>query len=67
MNTTERLQIVESGTMSILPTGSLKFEEGVLYQEVLLFMHKPTPEKDLGMYREWVAVPEEFTNAIKAS
>lgn len=64
--TTEELQFVENGVKSILPTGRLKIEDGQLSQEIMLFIHKTTPEKEAGLYKEWILVYQDFIDAIKA-
>lgn len=63
--TTKRLSYVENGNISALPTGALKIEEGMIFQEVMVIVHKEKPDKPVGIYYEWWLVPKEFIFKLK--
>ena len=75
---TPHLAEVNVGHRSILPTGRLKIECGILQQEVevivhrgpiiikcILFGNEEHKEFQIGIYKIWLAVPIEFVRQIK--
>jgi hypothetical protein len=52
---------------SILPTGSLKLENGVLYQEASVFVHVATQTEPVGLTREWFPVKGSLVEQIRSS
>ena len=76
---TPHLAEVNVGHRSILPTGRLKIECGILQQEVevivhrgpiiikcILFGNEEHKEFQIGIYKIWLAVPIEFVRQIKS-
>lgn len=60
-----RLSNVDSGSVSRLPTGALKIEQGALFQELMVIRHKEIDGIPVGLSYEWQAVDEEFLKALK--
>jgi hypothetical protein len=63
---TKPISRVDCSSKSILPTGSLKYEQGHLYQEVTMIIHRPHDGLDIGMKTgQWIMVPDEFLEALR--
>ncbi len=63
---TKRLGVVSRSSRSILPTGSLKIEDGRVLQEATVITHTPDLTGHVGVKEEWFEVPAELIAAIKA-
>lgn len=61
------VQIVDAQSQSFLPTGSLKIEDGQLYQEVLIITHRPTKDRPVGIRNEWMPFPKEIMEYVKVA
>lgn len=64
---TRRLLTAGKPPKSILPTGSLKFEGGVLYIEAKILTHDKSEGNEPGFSTEWIPAPPEFVDLIKKS
>lgn len=60
-----RLNNVDSGSVSKLPTGALKIKQGILFQEMMVIRHKEIEGIPVGLSYEWQAVDKEFLKALK--
>jgi hypothetical protein len=49
---------------SIMPTGALKVEGGVLYQEATIIIHRGPGQ---GMKKEWIPADPRIAEAIRSS
>jgi hypothetical protein len=65
-NITPQLSTV-SREKSILPTGRLKFKEGTLFQEALVFIHISTSEEQVGLTHKWFPVDAALIEEIRSS
>lgn len=62
-----RLSNVDSGSVSKLPTGALKIEQGILFQELMVIRHKEIDGIPVGLSYEWQSVDEDFLKALKCT
>jgi hypothetical protein len=61
---TEKLMVVDAYVRSVLPTGRLKIEGKIIYQEVEVISHHQTKTQTIGITKEWIAVPKEFMDEV---
>ena len=59
------LSEVNGLTQSTLPTGRIKLEGGMLYQEALVIVHKSTKSQSAGLHYEWIPFPAAIMERIR--
>ncbi len=69
---TSQLQKIDTGSGSILPTGRLKIQDDILYQEAEVIAHKNCNVRidgkffqlPIGIHVIWINVPSDFVKKI---
>ena len=59
------LSRVDTQSESALPTGRIKVEGKLLFQEALVIVHTPSATRGVGIYYDWTPLPEEIMAMIR--
>ncbi len=63
---TPAIGCVDHHSKSVLPTGALKFENGRLYQQANVIVHRADAGEQIGFQSNvWLPVPDEFLASIR--
>jgi hypothetical protein len=51
---TQKIIDVDTLTKSVLPTGRIKVEKGIILQEAEVIVHKSSAGRPVGLYVDWI-------------